>query len=205
MPAKNVRKIYLPDTYYHVYNRGVNKQPIFLDDQDYTVFLSLLKRYLDPSAAHKRSNGVHYAPLYEKVNLLAYCLMPNHFHLFLYQYTEDGMSSLLRNVSVSYGMYFNHKYSRVGPIFQQRYRAVRITDDAQLMHITRYIHLNPDTYARWPWSSLKYYDGSTYAKWLSTSRVLELFDYDPTAYRKFIDDYKDKHDELELLKSELAG
>lgn len=205
MPAKNVRKIYLPDTYYHVYNRGVDKQQIFLDEQDYVVFLSLLKRYLDPSTPHKKPNGVHYPPLYEKINLLAYCLMPNHFHLFVYQHSEDGMSSLLRSVSVSYGMYFNKKYKRVGPIFQQRYRAVRITDDAQLMHISRYIHLNPGDYVSWPWSSLPFYDGTKHAKWLSTRRVLELFNRDPVAYRAFVDDYKDKRDELETLKADLAG
>ena len=205
MPAKNVIKQYVPEAYYHVYNRGVNKQEVFLDDQDFEVFLSLVKRYLDPSSRERQANRMPYPCLDEEVELLAYCLMPNHFHMFVYQHHEEGMKHLLRRVSVTYGMYFNKKYKRVGPVFQQRYRAVRITRDDQLMHASRYVHLNPDAYQQWPWSSLKYYRGNAFARWVKTARVLEMFDYRPDKYLEFVDEYKDKHDEMELLKQDMAG
>lgn len=205
MPAKNVVKTYVSDAYYHVYNRGHNKQTIFIDEQDYTVFLSLLMRYLDPSNSEKQANRMPYPCLNEEVELLAYCLMPNHFHLFVYQFNEQGMKHLLSRVSVSYGMYFNKKYKTTGQVFQQRYRAVRITQNQQLMHITRYIHLNPREYEKWQWSSLRYYAGGSFARWLKTNRTMALFDYRPEKYKEFIDEYKDRRDELALLKSELAG
>jgi putative transposase len=206
MPARNIYKIYTVDTYYHIYNRGVNKEPVFRDDQDYAVFLQLLKRYLDPSARTERQgNGALYPCYDDELNLVAYCLMRNHFHLFIYQYSDTGMKKLMRSLTVAYSMYFNKKYKRVGPVFQQRYRAVRIDDDAQLLHITRYIHLNPKHYASYKWSSYLNYAGERYQRWLKPHRILELFSYNPRKYVEFVDDFKDKHDELELLKEELAG
>ena len=205
MPGRNINKVYTETTFYHVYNRGVNKQLIFLDEQDYTVFLGLLKRYLDPSYKGTKANRTPYPCYNDKVNLVAYCLMPNHFHLFIYQISADGMKLLLRSVSVAYGMYFNKKYKRIGPVFQQRYRAVAIRTDEQLLHITRYIHLNPIDYRAWKWSSLPNYVDSKYSRWVSTYRVLELFENDPVRYLSFVDEYKDKREELALLKEELAG
>ena len=206
MPARNIYKTYVEDAYYHVYNRGVNKEPLFLDEQDKSVFLGLLKRYLDPSRhSDRKSNGGVYACYNEEVELLAYCLMRNHFHLFVYQYTADGMRRLVRSVSISYGMYFNKKYKRVGPIFQQRYRAVMITTDAQLMHITRYIHLNPKQYRTYEWSSMANYDGRRYTRWVRTHKILELFDRSPAKYVAFVDEYKDRRDDLAAQKIDFAG
>ena len=79
MPARNIVKQYDVDSYYHVYNRGVNKRKIFVDDEDYVVFLGLLKRYLG-SGNEKDKYNRDYQSFYEELDLLAYCLMPNHFH-----------------------------------------------------------------------------------------------------------------------------
>src|SRR3990167_865213 len=128
--------------------------------------------------------------------------MPTHFHLFIYQHNETGMTSLLRSVSVAYSMYFNKKYKRVGPLFQQRYRASRISDDAYLLHISRYIHINPDRYKSWEWSSLPYYNGEMKANWLKPERILDLFNKDE--YSSFVDDYQETRRELEAIKHELA-
>lgn len=202
MPSRNIYKHYLPDTYYHAYNRGLNKQPIFLDEHDYTVFLGLLKRYLGTQPEIKSNRQPH--PSYrDHVELLAFCLMPNHFHLFMYQTDPEGMKQLLKSLSVSYNMYFNKRYRRVGPLFQQRYKAVNITDDSQLLHISRYIHLNPDAYNTYKWSSLPYYVGTKQADWLQPGRILEQFN-GPADYQQFVDEYKDRRDELALLKDELA-
>lgn len=199
MPARNVTKIYAEENYYHIYNRGVSKQKIFLDDDDYEVFLGLLKRYLDEEKT-KKSNRVNYPSYADEVQLLSYCLMPNHFHLLLYQESKDGMVKLLKSVSVSYSMYFNRKYKHVGAVFQQRYRAVKIDSDTQLMHISRYIHMNPKDYYHWPWSSLDYFLGRKTSGWMHHER-LPL----PTDYKGFLDEYRERREELNSLKNELAG
>lgn len=203
MPARNINKIYVGESYYHVYNRGVNKAKIFLDNEDYEVFLGLLKRYLDDEIS-KKPNRAPYPNYADKVELLAYCLMPNHFHLFLYQLEPDGMNRLLKSIGVAYSMYFNKKYKRVGPVFQQRYKAVYITNDEQLQHISRYIHLNPKDHASWQWSSLAYYLGPKHASWVKPERIL-LLHRNTEDYRLFIESYKDRRDELAALKNELAG
>lgn len=199
MPAKNVTKVYVEDSYYHVYNRGASKQKVFRDDEDYEVFLSLFKRYLDPKGA-KMPNRQPYPCYAKEVSLMAYCLMPNHYHLLVYQSSKDGMKKLLTSIGTAYSMYFNRKYHHVGTVFQQRYRAVRMTDDAQFAHISRYIHLNPEDYIRWPWSSLGYYLGDKHAAWLNTELLPDV-----SNYRKFLDDYVDRRDELKLLSKQLAG
>lgn len=203
MPSRNVTKQYVADSFYHVYNRGVNKQNIFLDDQDYTVFLGLMKRYLSRDV-EKMPNRLKYVSYVEQVELLTYCLMPNHFHLLLYQIDKEGMKLLLKSVSVSYSMYFNKKYRRVGALFQQRYRAVRMESDSQLLHASRYIHLNPKDFRQWKWSSIGYYIGDKSADWVKPERVLDQHS-STEAYTAFVEDYIDRKDELKLLKDELAG
>lgn len=202
MPGKNIIKDYLEESYYHIYNRGVAKGIVFKDEQDYTVYLSLLKRYLGVNV-EKNVNRVEHPNYRKELELLAFCLMPNHFHLFIYQHKAEAMTDFMRSLSTSYSMYFNRRYKRVGPVFQQRYKAVRITDDSQLLHITRYIHLNADSYNNYEWSSYPYYLGDKQSDWLRPGRVLELFK-DEKDYASFVDDYKDEHDEIEELKSELA-
>jgi len=202
MPSRNITKSYVADSFYHIYNRGVNKAPIFLDEKDYVTFLGLFKRYLghEPEKTPFRTLYPNYS---DQIELLAFCLMKNHFHLFVYQHTDFAIRDLLKSLSVAYGMYFNRRYKRVGPIFQQRYKAVRITDDAQLLHISRYIHMNPYNYLDHSWSSLPYYTQERDAPWIKPSRVLELFE--GTKYLDFLAEYEDRRDELQELKDELAN
>lgn len=202
MPGRNIYKDYLAESYYHIYNRGVNKGLIFRDKQDFVMFLDLLKRYLGTLTEQNR-NQVDLPNYKDQVELLAYCLMGNHFHLFIYQLEdEQAITKFMRSLSTAYSMYFNKKYKRVGPLFQQRYRAVRITDNEQLLHITRYIHLNPANYRNYEWSSYSAYTGNYDADWIKPDRVLQLFE--GVDYSLFVDDYRDKHDELELFKNQLA-
>ena len=105
MPTKNRIKEYAPEAYYHVYNRGVNKRTVFLDNKDYTVFLSLFKRYLSDEQSDQYNRS--YEDLSSEVKLLAYCLMPSHFHLLVYQDKASGMTNLLQRVLTSYSIYFN--------------------------------------------------------------------------------------------------
>lgn len=148
MPSKNALKEYEPGGYYHLYNRGVNKRLIFKDQKDYSTFLSYLQFYLSPplnlqgqslkvSPSRKPNN---YAG---EIELLAYCLMPNHFHLMLKQNSDHGISHFMSSVITKYVRYFNTRYKRIGPLFQGRYKAVRITDEYQFTYLTKYIHRNP--------------------------------------------------------------
>ena len=160
MPAKNVIKSYASEGIYHVYNRGVNKAEIFFDDQDYRVFLS----YLATSLTEKDEKGLRAIMMDEsisykerrvaarelrlknftgKINLLAYCLMPNHFHFLLQQKNETDMSAFVQAVMTRFTMYENRQHKRIGRVFQGPYKAVLITSDAQLLHVSRYIHRNP--------------------------------------------------------------
>jgi REP element-mobilizing transposase RayT len=202
MPSRNREKDYVPDSYYHVYNRGLNKGDIFKDDRDYAVFLSLLKRYLG-SEIIKDKNYHVYESLRDRVELAAFCLMPNHFHLLIYQHDSTGMTDLLRRACTAYVSYFNKRYGRSGPLFQERFKASRITKDEYLQHISRYIHLNPPNYRSWEFSSLPYYLGTKHADWVRPKRILELFD--GGEYPQFLEDYEENKKIIDDIKLELAN
>ena len=203
MPSKNRVKFYAPESYYHAYNRGSSKQTIFHYNDDYVVFLNLLKRHLSPEPQRDKKNR-EYMWLHNDIELLAYCLMPNHFHLLVYQRDEQALSKLLKQVSMSYVTYYNKKYSRIGPLFQDVYKASLIQNDAYLHHISRYIHLNPKNYMDWKFSSLPSYIGAKQAEWLKPERMLDLFE-SKQAYLTFVEDYEDYKKQLEDIKSELAN
>lgn len=201
MPTRNSRKTYIPDTYYHVYSRGLNKQAIFRDSSDYAFFLNLFERYLSPQPK-KKQNGQPAVSFADTLSLLSFCFMPNHIHLLFYQHeNEYAMTDLLQRVFTGYSMYFNKKYERSGPLFQSRYLASIINSDEYLHHITRYIHRNPHFWRDYPYSSLSDYTGETARDWIETGSVLELFNNNRTAYLNFItamdeDDEESVTDEL---------
>jgi len=202
MPAKNVEKIYKVNAVYHAYNLGVEKRKIFLDDQDYRVFLHLLKYYLSaagkgtphPITTTGKLNLIRPRPLKNlnrEVELIAYCLMPNHYHLLLKQTTIDGMTKLLRRVATTYSLYFNRRYKRVGYLFQGRYKAVRIEDQAGLLQLSCYIHLNPKGLEQmtrcdlvtYPYSSYPYFLRLKTADWLHPEEILTLTSH----YKDFVE------------------
>lgn len=195
MPALNSLKEYSPYSYYHVYNRGINKQNIFCDDQDFKYFIRLLGRYLDPT--YETKPGEVFKPsLSSSIELVAYCLMPNHFHILLYQLDDEkALEKLFRSVMTGYVMYFNQKYKRVGPLLQGRYKASLVDNDPYLYHISRYIHLNPidigKSYVRYPYSSYPIYLSKTQQGLVKKAHVLDLFEGD---YHQFVNEY------LELFK-----
>lgn len=191
MPAKNSLKDYIENGYYHLYNRGVAKNNIFVDQQDYAVLLSYLKEYLSPPIAltpeqiiqsgspYQRNN------FYEEIRLLAYCLMPNHFHLLLHQNEPRSIETFMRSVFVRYSGYFNKRHDRVGHVFQDVYKGVLIKNDEHLWWLSRYIHRNSleilasgQPLSSYPYSSYASYLGLNNKVWLDTSPVLsEIKDY----------------------------
>lgn len=202
MPSKNIQKDYVAHSYYHVYNRGVEKRIIFIDEQDYKTFLNLLKRYLSIQT-EKDTYGRDGVTLYDEVELLAFCLMPNHFHLLLYvNENPRAMTELMRRVCTSYTMYFNKRYDRVGNLFQSRFKASRILTDEYLLHISRYIHRNPKEYDSWKYSSYPYYIKNWQAEWVRPQRIYELYEWG--TYEQFVKDYDTDEDSKEELAYILA-
>jgi len=204
MASRNRIKVYVENMHYHIYNRGVEKRKIFIDNNDYAVFLNLMKRYLsvEPVADNK---GREYTWLHEDIKLLAYCLMPNHFHLFVFQIDSGAMTKLMRGVCSAYTSYFNKKYNRVGPLFQDRYKASMVLNDEYYQHISRYIHLNPKNYKKWDWSSYQYYVGNKKSSWIDTAPIMELFDNDINKYIEFLDDYEGYKEIFDEIKHYVAG
>ncbi|MFZ5366530.1 MAG: transposase [Patescibacteria group bacterium] len=220
MPAKNRIKVYIENGHYHVYNRGIEKRDIFLDDQDYRVFLHFLKFYLSPpktNFTHPLGEITGFKPtrirdfsssLSQELQLLAYCLMPNHFHLLLTQKTSNGMTKLLRRLLTNYAMYFNRKYKRNGYLFQGNYKAVLVLEEPYLLHLSRYLHLNPAELTgtdpvNWPYSSYPYYLGKKKAIWINPEPILSFFKTarrtslkDILSYQSFIEDYQEDPREM---------
>ena len=203
MPRRNVIRSDGQDVFYHVYARGASKKRIFLDEEDYLKFLQLLERYLSPEDA-RNPYGVPYPNFYNKVDLLAYCLMPNHFHLLVYQRQVHMLTSLMQSVMTSYSRYFNKKYRRSGPLFESRFRASAILDEAYLEHITRYIHLNPRQWREHEYSSLQYYLQQDTVSWVRPERIVSMFKT-PAEYLQFLEDYQENKKMMDILKKELAN
>ena len=198
--------------YYHIYNRGVEKRSIFENGNEYRRFIKTIKYYQFAGPKPKLSKFL-YSPivkvaLNEKiVEVVCYCLMPNHFHLLLKQLKDGGITEFISKLSNSYTKYYNTKHTRVGPLLQGEFKAVLVESDEQLVHLSRYIHLNPiasllvrnlDDYR---WSSYKEYiddiDGIC-----TKNGVMSLFK-SPKDYQQFILDQVNYAQELELIKHSL--
>ena len=151
---------------YHVMIRGVNKMPIFLDQDDNTRFLDTLIRM--------KSEGEY--------TLYAYCLMKNHAHLLIKE-EGDPLSRTMKRIGVSYSYYFNKKYDRVGHLFQDRFRSERIETDDYLLSCIRYIHNNPvkasivNDPSNYKWSSYNIYinKAENEEEIISTELILNMF------------------------------
>ena len=140
--------IFAPNNYFHIFCRGNEKRDIFLDYTDYEHFLSRMEKY----------------KIIHKISIICYCLMPNHFHLLLRQNADETISSFIHRLTVSHSMYFNKRYNRTGHLFQGSFKAKLVSKNEYLLHLSRYIHLNPlkimnsisglETY---PWSSYPEY------------------------------------------------
>jgi hypothetical protein len=221
MPAKNTIKTYIKDGNYHVYNRGVEKRHIFMDTRDYEVFLRYLKDALlplpDPKSMLKTVSfkgstfkGVPRQPnnFNEKMVLIAYCLMPNHFHLLVKQSDETSLKDFMKSISTRYAIYFNKRYKRVGPLFQNIYKASIITDDFYLLHLSRYIHLNPkkltnnlnDYY-----SSYGDFLGKRHSTWVNPQSILAYFHKGPQLGLPNAHSYRDFVENSEVDSVDLLG
>jgi len=151
---RNIR--FVNEGIYHVYNRSVEKREIFVDDQDRFRFIHDLFEFNDEAPAvnfyYKRPLIQSYEAKPRKieqqkrkllVEILAFVVMPNHFHLLLRQIKENGISNFMHKLGTGYTMYFNQKYERAGSLFQGTYKAVLVNQEAHFIHLPYYIHFNP--------------------------------------------------------------
>lgn len=201
------------DGVFHIYNRGVAKQPLFHDPQDCQHFLDTLSFYREATPERRFSKtdrderrklfaGPVKQPL---VDIVAYCLMPNHFHLILVERVGSGISTFMRRAMNSYTRAYNTRYRRVGTIFQGTFCAVEVTSDEQLLHLSRYLHLNPfvarlvETPAAYEWSSYPAYLGGYASRIIQPELILGLA-HTPAAYQEFVEDYMSYARELSRIK-----
>lgn len=190
---------------YHVFNRGIDKRPTFTQDAEYIraieaiIFYRLigqpcpLSKFLCLDAQKQAElrlalNGKI------SISLIAYCLMPNHFHLLIRQEVDGGISKYLSNFQNSYTKYFNAVHERNGPLFLNQFKAVRIESEEQLLHVSRYIHLNPysshmiDSIRKlpdYPWSSFKDYVDESVNNEISRNLVLDYYGISGS-YKEFV-------------------
>src|SRR3989338_3180680 len=195
--------------YYHIFNRGNNKQTISFDKRDKIRFLFLIIYFqsyiffenIGRQVSYFIKNGIFNIDedLKKKllnnrnVKLINFALMPNHFHLTLCEFKEGGLSQYMQRVLCAYTKYFNTKYKKSGHLFQGPYKAVHAKDNNQLLYLSTYIHRNPRELNRWknkeeqyPWSSLGDYLGEN--RWdtlLESSIILEQFK-NKDEYAKFV-------------------
>ena len=173
MPRRRVE--FREGEYYHVYNRGHNRQKIFLERENYLFFLARLRDHL----------------AVEVCDIIAYCLMPNHYHL-LVRLNSDGLSNALKTFGISYTKAINKRYGRIGPLYQGPFRAVHADRDEYLLHLSRYIHLNPVSAGlvvcadEWEFSSYREYLGLRNGSLPKPALIVSQFP-SPHGYRQFVD------------------
>jgi len=135
--------------YYHIYNRGVEKRNVFLDGADYFRFILGMKEFNDVKPVfnlHRLSRSPEIKNIEEKkpiIKFICYSLMPNHFHFLVQQLEDKGISKFMQKIGTGYTKYFNKRYKRSGVLFQGVFRAKNVPTDEYLLHLSRYIHLNP--------------------------------------------------------------
>lgn len=214
MPGKNTIKVYAKDSYYHIYNRGVEKRDIFLEDQDYRVFLNYLKQYLSPppdltnldldrSFVERLPKNYH-----DSIELVCFNLMPNHFHLLLKQNEKMAIAEFMQSLLTRYCIFFNKKHKRVGSLYQGRYKGILIDNDEYLIHLTRYIHLNSkDLYLRLEdsYSSYSDYLGLRDTSWLTKNDMLAYFNKQMNSEFKKINNYQNFVESEDINSEEKLG
>lgn len=178
--------------YYHIYNRGNSKQKIFFCDKDYEHFIKLL--YLCNSTKSinfrediikKKISAWDFDRDDQIVSIGAYCLMPNHFHLYLTfakgrtfgKDKQNNISLFMRKLCTSYTMYFNKKYGRTGSLFEGRFKSVHIEDDIQAKYLFSYIHLNPVKLIQSDWKEKGIKYKNTVLKFLETYKWSSYQDF----------------------------
>jgi len=204
------------DEVYHIYTKSIAGFKIFKNKVDYNRMLEEMMFYSTENPPCKfcvfkslqeeikPDIFLKIDPSEKLIDILAYCLMPTHIHLVLKQLKENGISKFIGTILNSYSSYFNIKYKRKGPLWQGRFNNVRVENDNQLLHLTRYLHLNPvaaslaDIPTDWKFSSYMEYLGQI-KKDEKLCNFSGYFDLNPDTYEKFVNDHINYPEELSLI------
>jgi len=197
---------------YHIFNRGVNKADIYFQEPDFRRFYLSAIYYLDHSTKYSRHLSDPGSDMngqgrneQARVEVIAYCLLPNHFHFLMKQLKDGGITSYIRHLCNAYSHYINKKNDRVGPLFQGKFRSVHIGNSDQLYHVSRYIHLNPlvskltNNLENYKWSSYLTYARGSEDKLCNTDLILKSFS-SGDEYCKFVLDRADYARRLDDIK-----
>lgn len=204
---------------YHVFNRAVARIPIFVTSNNFLRFIDLINyyRFKNTPVSFSRFRSIEKRQREEifnnlikennqQVEIMAFCLMDNHFHFLLKQKSDLGIVKFISNLQNSYAKYFNIKTDRTGPLFQPMFKAVRVTTEEQLLHVSRYIHLNPSTsylieiknLENYAWSSLLNYLKTGEFPFVNTDIILGIIT--KKIYKEFVFDQAEYQRELAKIK-----
>lgn len=202
--------------FYHVYNRGVDKRDIFLDKNDYYRFITYLLQFNTtehiPNIRRIVKDIVQGATLNnisnvkQLVEVISFCLIPNHFHMILRQLGDNGISKFMQKIETAHAMYFNKRYERIGRLFEGHFKSKLIETDEYLVHLSRYIHLNcldlidpgwkEDGIKDWErankflesykWSSYQDYMGKSNLPYIINMAPLKEYFKGPEGYKKYV-------------------
>lgn len=190
---------------YHIYTRGVEKRKIFMDDKDRLRFVHDLYEFNDLSPANNiwryfqklnSKDARHRGGKTRKVlvEILCFCLMPNHYHLLVRQKVKEGITEFMRKLNTGYTNYFNKKYQRVGPLFQGKFKASRVIKEAHALYLPHYIHLNPLDTVMPGWRDKRIKNHKKALAFLDSYRWSSYLDYtgkpnfSSVIFRKFIEE-----------------
>ena len=205
---------------YHIFTRSIANFRIFHNDSDFNRIQQLIQYYqidnnlkfsdyiIQETVQKQGFNNSFKVTSKDKkklVQIIAYCLMPTHIHLILKQLNKKGISDYIRRILNSYSSYFNTKHKRKGPLWESRFQSVRIENDEQLLHLTRYLHLNPVTASLiknpedWSFSSYKEYLFEVESI-QGICKFDDLMEIRPLSYRNFVNNQISYQKELAKLK-----
>jgi len=214
------KTIFTEGNYYHILNRSIAKFQIFNNEKDYKRFLETLGYYIFQDRTIKFSRFLELPEILKQeimirrrnegklASIVCFCLMPTHFHLILKQLQFDDISKLMSDLENSYSRYFNLRHKRKGPLWESRFKSVPVSSNEQLLHLSRYIHLNPvsaDIVKKpedWKFSSYhEYLKRSSYEK--GNCEFRDIVDLSPRVYRKFTEERISYQKELSKIKKQL--
>ena len=176
------KQSFVPGEYYHLYNRGTEKRVIFRDESDYKHFLFLMYACNTQRSIRLRDAGENFDRGETLVDVGAYCLMPNHFHILVYEKIQGGVSKYMLKLMTGYSMYFNTKYERTGKLYEGVFKSVHASKDIYLKYLYSYIHLNPAKLVEKNWKKKE-----------RTKSTTELFDYVFSYLYSSIGEYKENN------------
>lgn len=181
------KRSYSQGQIYHIFNRGVRKEPIFHDHQDFQFFIKKLEIIIKKC----------------EFKLLCYCLMPNHFHLCLRQCSTNGLSEVMHKLNVSYAMYYNNKYKTVGHVFQGRFKFKYVNTDIYLFYLSLYIHNNPNEFGQnkpehYIYSSAQEYINTNFKNPICTGKQIILNGINAADYKISLGAFRSKKQHKEF-------